>query len=245
MHDFKSALKEIQATQNKVILFMVFLRALLVFLTSFLFLSLFNFYYWGLSFTIAMIYFAVVLNKEVSSKNLVDLEKKNPFLAEKLRTAADHVNIVNYVVSRLHISVINALKNVPISSFIDIKQITYLLMAIIVASGAVLFASSNDLLIYDLKAGLESFSFKSDKGLLDGVVPNSLIDADVNLEDLNDDAQINEMALVANKDKPKRDLYLPEDIFEQSDKSFEETIPKKKRIYIRKYFGEIRKIGIE
>jgi len=245
MYEFKSALKEIQETQNKVILFMTILKALIVFLAAFLILGLFNFYTWGLSITMAMMYFAVTLHKEISTKTLVDLERKNPELAEKLRTAADHVNIVNYVVSRLHMHVISMLKNVKISTFIDIKQITYLILAVVVVSGAVLFANSNDLLIYDLKAGIESLSLTGDKDVLEGFVPNSLIEADVDIEDLNEDAQINEMALVAKKQKPKRDLYLPEDIFEQTDKSFEETLPKKKRIYIRKYFGEIRKYGIE
>ena len=64
-------------------------------------------------------------------------------------------------------------------------------------------------------------------------------------EDINDDALINEMALTLKKDTEERDLYLPDDIFDQSDKSFEEMLPKKKRIYIRKYFGEIRKYGME
>ncbi|MBT4540438.1 hypothetical protein HOC35_02905 [Candidatus Woesearchaeota archaeon] len=245
MHEFKSAIKEVRETQNKVVLFMNFLMALLVFLISFFVLSMFNFYYWGISITIAMIFFAVALHKSVNSKNLIEIEKKNPVLMERLRTAADYENVVNYVVSKLHMGVLKSLRDVPISSFIDIKKITYILLAIIVASGLVLFATSNDMLIYDLKSGLSTLSFGNDKNVLEGLVPNSLLEADVDIEDLNDDVLINEMALSTRRDNGMRDLYLPEDIFEQSDKSFEELLPKKKRIYIRKYFGEIRKYGID
>ena len=245
MHNFKSALNEIHATQNKVLLFMVALRTLLVFLISYMVLRLFNFYYFGLAIIIGMMYFAVILHKEISNKSLIEMERKNPELAEKLRTAADYSHVVNYVVSRLHVSVMSALKNVKVSSFLDIKKVTYVLLAVIVASGAVLFVASNDLVIYDLKAGLSSLSFGANKDLLDGLIPNSLIEADVDIEDLNDDAKINEMALTVKPEDEKRDLYLPEDIFEQSDQSFEELLPKKKKIYIRKYFGEIRKYGYD
>lgn len=245
MAEFRTALNEVYATQNKVILFMTFLKALIVFLLSFIILSMFNFFQWGLAIAIAMIYFAVKLHKEIDSKNLTEIERKNPFLAEKLRTAADYANIVNYVVSRLHASVLNSLKNVPISSFIDLKKVTYLLFMIILSSGAVLFVVSNDIMIYDLRAALASLSFEGNKDVLEGLIPNSLLEADISIEDLNDNAQVNEMAMSAKKEKEKRDLYLPEDLFEQSDKSFEEMLPKKKRIYIRKYFGEIRKYGFE
>ena len=245
MATFKSALDEIYETQNKVILFTVLLRTMVVFLVSFFIFGLFNFFYWGLSVAVAMIYFAVILHKEISSKKLTDIEKKNPFLAEKLRTASDYANVMNYVVSRLHLSVMKALKNVPISTFLDIRKITYMLLGIIICSGFVLFVASNDLLIFDLGSWVGSLSFKTDRDLLEGTIPNSLIEADIGVEELNEDAQINEIALTVKKEQPKRDLYLPEDIFEQSDKSFEEMLPKKKRIYIRKYFGEIRKYGYD
>jgi hypothetical protein len=245
MHEFKSAIKEIRETQNKVILLMTILKSFLIFLVSFFVLGLFNFYTWGLSITIFMIFFAVTLHKDVNSKTLLEIERKNPFLMEKLRTAADYENVVNYVVSRLHSSVLNALKVVPISSFINLKKMTYLLLAIVMASGLVLFATSNDLLVYDLEAGLSSLSFSTDKNVLEGLIPNSLLEADVDIEEINEDALINEMVLTVNNNNEERDLYLPDDIFDQSDKSFEELLPKKKRIYIRKYFGEIRKYGLE
>ena len=111
MHEFKSAIKEVRETQNKVVLFMNFLMALLVFLISFFVLSMFNFYYWGISITIAMIFFAVALHKSVNSKNLIEIEKKNPVLMERLRTAADYENVVNYVVSKLHMGVLKSLRD--------------------------------------------------------------------------------------------------------------------------------------
>jgi hypothetical protein len=245
MQEFKLALHEIKAMQNKVLLFMTFLKSLIVFLLSFCVLSMFNFYRWGFSFTIAMVYFAVILHKEVNSKNLLEVEKKNPILMEKLRTAADYENVVNFVVSKLQNTVIRALRDVPISSFIDMRKLTYLLLITIISAGAVLFVASNDIVIFDLSAALSSLDFKGDRGVLEGLVPSSLIDANVGLEELNDDALINEFALTAKKEPPKRDLYIPDDLFEQSDKSFEEMLPKKKRIYIRQYFGEIRKYGME
>lgn len=245
MEEFKSALHEIHATQNKVILLLTFLRAMIVFLLCFVVLKMFNLYFWGLSVTIGMIYFALTLHKDIHTKNLLEVERKNPLLAEKLRTAADYADVVNYVVSTLQVGVVKLLKNVPISTFIDMRKLTYLLLGVMLSSGAVLFVTSNDIIIYDLGSAISSFSFQGDRNMLEGIVPNSLLDAGVSVDDLNDDAQINEMALSALKEKPKRDLYLPEDIFEQSDKSFEETLPKKKRIYIRKYFGEIRKYGME
>jgi len=245
MPEFKNALNEIYATQNKIILFMTILRSLAVFLGVYFVLRLFNFYPFGLGFAVGMIYFGVKLHKDVSNKNLLEIEKKNPYLMERLRTAADYANTINYVVSRLHLSVLRALKAVNISSFIDIKKVSYLVISILLLTGLVIFSTANNIQIYDLREGLSSLSFLSGRNILGDLIPQTVLDADITVEDLNDNAIINELSNAAQQKLAPRDLYLPEDIFSTSDKSFEEQIPKKKRIYIREYFSQIRKYGME
>lgn len=244
MAEFRRALEEIYATQNKVILLMSFLRSLLMFLITYFVLKLFNFFELGLSAAVSIIYFGFILYHDINNRKLIDVERKNPVLWEKLRTAADYISSMNYVINRLQQNVLKSLGVVKVSSFLDLRRLVYISLIIVLFAGLNVASAGGNWLIYDLKAGLQSIHFGNGKGLLKELVPNSLAEADVNIEDLNADAELLDFAALS-KIPLKRDQYLPDDIFEESDLTFEEQMPKKKRLYIRKYFSEIRKLQFE
>ncbi|MEK6920398.1 MAG: hypothetical protein AABX82_00830, partial [Nanoarchaeota archaeon] len=76
--------------------------------------------------------------------------------------------------------------------------------------------------------------------LLKGHIAESLLGSSI--DDINDDFALNNLNNVntLRLQIPQESLVddLPEDIF--GGKSFEETLPKKKRIYIRNYFSKVR-----
>ena len=101
--------------------------------------------------------------------------------------------------------------------------------------------------IFDMAKFLEdtTFRFNLKERLLKGYIPDSLLGKNINIDDLNADSELmditNQMALRSITEEELLNM-LPQEIFTSSDVSFEETMSKKKRIYIRKYFSNIRNL---
>ena len=243
MVDFRKVLKEIDAVRNTVLLTFVFLDSAFIFLVTYLVLILFNFYP-ILSFIPALFYFVTEAYKRVSSKTLRDIEKQHPELHEKLRTAADTLGQENFMILRLRLQVLKAVKTIAMSSLINTKNIAKTIGKILCIAFLIIGATAYNVQIIDLQDVFQNTDFfgsLKDK-LLRGHIPDSLLDSD--MKSINENSALNDL----NNPRRLRQLLpdeqlvggLPEDIFKSSDKTFEESISKKKRIYIRNYFSKVR-----
>ena len=245
MEDIKSALHEVYSTQNKVIILTTFLEAIVVFLAVYTILLLINFYK-NISIIIAVGYFLYKSYQKINKKSLIDVEKKNPFLAEKLRTAADTLLFDNFVVQKLRETVIKDLSQVRVSTFIDIKKLFRITAIMCILAIVNIYLGIANIQIIDMEGIINGmdFNFNLKDKLLKGYVSQSLLDIDANINDINDDqqiAEIDDQIRLRESALLKKNEKLPEDLFKSSDKSFEESLSKKKRIYIRNYFTAIRK----
>ncbi|MBI5392512.1 hypothetical protein HZA96_01460 [Candidatus Woesearchaeota archaeon] len=245
MEEIKSALHEVYGTQNKVILLTTFLESIVVFLISYTVLLLINFFK-NISVIIAIGYFLYKSFKRINNKSLRDVEQRNPFLAEKLRTAADTLLFDNFMVQKLRESVLSDLSQVRISTFIDVRKLFKITAIMCLLAIVNIFLGVAHAQIIDLEAiiGGMDFDFNLKDKLLKGYVSQSLLDVNADLNDINKDSQIGEiddLMQLRNSNLMKKNEKLPDDLFKASDKSFEETTSKKKRIYIRNYFTSIRK----
>jgi hypothetical protein len=231
MDEFKQALREIYTVRAIAQLFMVLIEGIFVFLVIYLFLSLINLYR---ELTIIPVLFFVAYRswKVVTRKDLREVEREHPELAERLRTAADSLQHENFIVMKLRLSIIKTLRSMKISSFFNFKD---LMKKFIILIGVY------NIQIIDMEGIIEKGIFNTLKEqLLKGHLAESLLGS--SMDSINDDFAINNLNNVntLRLQIPQESMAedLPDDIF--GGKSFEETLPKKKRIYIRNYFSKVR-----
>ena len=143
MKSFKKVIKEINATFGILIVFDALLNSIIIFLLSFLVLSLFNFYP-NYAFLPATIYLIAFIIKKIIKNHLVDVEKNYINLDEKLRTAADNINKENPVVNELQSDIIKSMKYVHASSFINQRFTSYKILACIALSFTIVLLASFD-----------------------------------------------------------------------------------------------------
>jgi len=240
MDEFRQALREIYTVRDIAQLFMVIIEGIFVFLVIYLFLSLINLYR---EFTIIPVLFFVGYRawKVVKRKDLREVEREHPELAERLRTAADTLSHDNFIVMKLRLSIIKTLRSMKISSFFNFKDLLKKLGYITVLSFIIIMIGVYNIQIIDMESIIERGIFNTLKeSLLRGIIPDSLLGS--SMDNINDDFALNNLNNVntLRLQIPQEAMAeeLPEDIF--GGKSFEETLPKKKRIYIRNYFSKVR-----
>lgn len=240
MDDFKQALREIYTVRAVAQLFMVLIEGIFVFLVIYLFLSLVNLYR---EFTIILVLFFVAYRawKVVTRKDLREVEREHPELAERLRTAADTLAHDNFIVMKLRLSIIKTLRSMKISSFFNFMDLLKKLGYITLLSFVIILVGVYNVQIIDMEGIIEHGIFNTLKEqLLKGIIPDSLLGS--SMDNINDDFALNNLNNVntLRLQIPQESMAeeLPDDIF--GGKSFEETLSKKKRIYIRNYFSKVR-----
>lgn len=240
MDEIQKALREIYTVRSVARLFMVLVEGLFVFLVIYLFLSLINLYP---KYTIIPVLFFIGYRiwKVVTQKNLRAIEHEHPELAERLRTAADTLGQENFIVMKLRLSIIKTLRSMKVSSFFNFKDLLKKLGYITGISFIIILVGVYNIQIIDMEQIIENGIFNTlREKLLKGHIAESLFGSSI--DDINDDFALNNLNNVntLRLQLPQETLAedLPEEIF--GGKSFEETIPKKKRIYIRNYFSKVR-----
>lgn len=241
MDEFKKALREIYTVRTMAELFMVAIEGIFVFLVMYLFLSLINLYPKTLSFLATIFFLAYRAWKVMTKKDLREIERQHPELAERLRTAADTLYQENFIVMKLRLSIIKTLRSMKISSFFNFKELMKKLGYITLVSFVIIMVGVYNIKIIDMQEIIENGIFATLKEkLLKGHIADSLLGS--SMDDINDDFAVNNLNNLntLRLQIPQETLAsdLPEDIF--GGKSFEETISKKKRIYIRNYFSKVR-----
>lgn len=240
MDEFRRALREIYTVRVVAQLFIVLIEGLFVFLVIYLFLSLINLYR-QLSIIPALIFVAYRAWKVISRKDLREVEREHPELAERLRTAADTMHHDNFIVMKLRLSIIKTLRSMKVSSFFNFKELMKQLGYITLVSFIIILVGVYNIQIIDMESMIQNGILNSLKEkLLKGHIADSLLGS--SMDNINDDFAMNNLNNVnmLRLQIPQESLAtdLPDDIF--GGKSFEESLSKKKRIYIRNYFSKVR-----
>jgi hypothetical protein len=255
MKQFKKVVKEINRTLNELILFDVAVNTVLIFLSIYLFLALFNLYPVS-AILPAVVYFLMATLKKVNVNKMKTVESKYTALREKLRTAADNIELENPVVNELQEEVIRDIKKVGISSFLNPKNLSYRIFACILLAFTIVFVSTLHLSFLDLENLL-----KEAPGLLEDSLSRfgSAADfSDVNLtEDIYGEKEI---AILGNEEinikirpanfkvnvkeggkveEKKFDEIAAADVFIESAEVFEENVPVEEQELVRAYFRKI------
>lgn len=123
MKNFIKILKEIRFNFGSLTIFNHILNSLVIFLAGYLLLSFISFYPL-IALIPAIVYFIAETDIKIKKKHYKDIESAYPEINEKLRTAADNIELQNPFVEELQKEVAFEMKKVRISSFIDLKKIS-------------------------------------------------------------------------------------------------------------------------
>ncbi len=118
---FPKLIKEIDFTFNLIIFFFVLIRTCIVFIISFLVITVFIPQWW-LAFIPAIIYFAREKKSKGKINKLREIEKKYPALQDRLRTAKDNPDEGNVFIFDLHKEVLEKIREVNSSTFFNKKR---------------------------------------------------------------------------------------------------------------------------
>lgn len=124
---------EVKYELLKILLLSVFLEAAIVFLGTYLVLSLFSMPLWY-SGVVAALYFGSRFLYKSRGFDLKRIEERNPHLKEMLRTANDNKNVDSLMSHALFSEVINKMRRVSSGTFLSMEMILRRLAAIVILS---------------------------------------------------------------------------------------------------------------
>ncbi len=262
MKQFKQAVLEINHTLNSILLFDIFLSTAVVFLIIYFILLIvgYSVFY---AITPALVYFIIVLILKSKENKVRLVEKRYPKLDEKLRTAADNINMENEIVEELDREVIDDVKNVEISSFLDTRKTSMKIITTIVLCFVILLLTSFeiqplkiDLVVHRIIRGLD-ISGKSNESSnlamggpvgigdisLEGEIfgKSSSVEFGAREEKINIGTTGYEVNVRNIRDaRPQEfDELFPEEVFVESAAAFEENIPKEQQELVKAYFKKL------
>src|SRR3989344_9352316 len=133
MKQFSNVVREMNRTLNELILFDNLVNTTLVFLVFYLILSVFDFPAL-LALIPALLYLGFYSYMRFKAYKPLIVESKYAPLREKLRTAADNVNMDNPIAEELEYEVTREMKNVGLSMFINPRTLSYKIFAVMMIS---------------------------------------------------------------------------------------------------------------
>jgi hypothetical protein len=258
MKKFTKVLREINFTFNNIIFFNVFLTSILIFLSVYITLSLFNFYK-EYAMVPALLYFFIFSIKGITEKHLLEVERKYPFLNERLRTARDNIKMDTPIVDSLKSDIMHDMKYVNVSSFINEKKISYKILITIVLCFLLVFSSQFDLsfnlrdtakrasdFISNIREGNEEGGGgQQGHQRIAGSGASESMFGDPSIAEMGDeelDMMLKpsgyEIKLGSVKEAERREFeqLFPGDVFAESANVYQENIEKEKQDIVKNYF---------
>ncbi len=265
MKYFIRVINEIKSVLNALALFQTLLDTLLIFMLGF---SVLTFMDINVLFALvpALFYLILALHYRLSRNKLLQVEQKYPVLKEKLRTAADNLYEENPVINELHEEIVNELKNVEASSFINLFSFSYKILVALMLGVAIVVAAQNQVALDYKKIIFENPLVNYIKKTQE--VNKAVNSESVKLEGYGDESQIfGEETPLFKKDDQKLNVMIDASGFEinlkdqrqqedelstfpselcyrtqqgcETAESFNENIPKENTELIKKYFKNL------
>ncbi|MBI3036178.1 hypothetical protein HYY73_00255 [Candidatus Woesearchaeota archaeon] len=261
---FAEALKEVKASLLKVFLFEEMLNAILVFLVAYLIGSLFKISV-AVPLLLSIGYGAFSLYRELHLKPARMVETKYKDLKEKLSTAAEYAKVENRVVNELKAEVLQNLKKVEESSFLNEKRVYTKSVAAVVLCFVILLLSPFSISLFkhsfpnlfsaqDNSDAAAIAGFKLGKEKAKGEAPLALQQSNKGIygsptaaklgsEELKVILKPAGTELSTSNVKPPQELQFteqyPEEVVSVAAESMEERIPKEQQELVRRYFNNV------
>ena len=218
---------------------------------------------WYYSFVPFAIYFVFYLKRRARRINYKTVERKAPFLHEKLRTVADNLYKNNEIINSLNQEVLNRIRDVKISAFFDYNAIARRMMVLVSLCVIIIFVVSLNVRFLDFKGVVEKIESIPKKIVNepygDVFAPNGFLGegnkdiygeksiAELGTTELNLKISLlsNEIDVTNIGDVKEKEFKseFPTEIYAKAEASFEEDIPKEHQKIVKNYFNKISKTG--
>ena len=256
MKAIEKALKELKLSVYIVGLVSIFVDSLIVLLIFVLLLMIFAFH-WVYAVVPFLGFLTYRLFKFYHSRLLKNVEAKVPDLREALRTSAEHKKSDSDFVQMLHEDVVDNLRKVKMSYFLNFSDLFLRLVVLcsisflIVLVGVVNvefqgfdnFANEFNIpFISDDEIEVEDMELENVEGDTNiygdaRLAELSLDRLDLEMEPIESDININDISEVSKKDFAPP--MFPREIYTRYDVSFNERLPKENQRIIKRYFSKI------
>ncbi|MBI2652224.1 hypothetical protein HYX00_02055 [Candidatus Woesearchaeota archaeon] len=253
MKQFSNVVKEINRTLNEIILFENIVNTTLVFLVFYLILSILDFrpLY---ALVPALLYLGFYSYMSFKSYKPLIVEGKYAPLREKLRTAADNINLDNPIVEELDYEVTSEMKNVGLSMFINPKTLSYKIFAVMLLSFMIIFATTLNLKLLEFAKHKvpDIFDTKNLKGVGNFVAVKlntsddiygkddvaKLGDKELNIRLKPVDFKVN-VKEEGDVQKQKFETVFPKEMVVRETVAYEENIPQEQQELVKNYFKKL------
>ena len=253
MKQFSEVVREMNRTLNELIFFENIVNTTLVFLVFYLVLSVFDFKpLYALVPALAYLGFYSYMSFRSYKPGIV--ESKYAPLREKLRTAADNINISNPIVDELEYEVTSEMKNVGLSMFINPRTLSYKIFAVMLLSFMIIFATTLNLKLVEFaKYKVPAiFDTKNLKGVGNFVAVGINTSGDIYGKD--DVAKLGDKELnirikpvnfkvnVKEEGEFKKqnfEVTFPQDMAVKETVAYEENIPQEQQELVKNYFKKL------
>ncbi len=253
MKQFTSVVKEINRTLNEMTMFENIVNTTLVFLAFYLVLSVLDFHPLY-ALVPALLYLAFYSYMSLKSSKPLIVESKYAPLKEKLRTAADNVGRENPVVEELEYEVTSEMKNVGLSMFINPKMLSYKILAVMLLSFMIIFATTLDLKLLEFAKQKvpDIFETKGLKGVGNFVAVQlntsediygkddvaKLGDKELNIRLKPVDFKVN-VKETGETEQQKFETVFPKELTVKETAAYEENIPQEQQELVKNYFKKL------
>ena len=237
MSKFDERINELIDVLNEAALLNTILNTIIVFLISYIFFSLFNLFPISISTIISLLYLLYIWVKKSDFYDIKLVEKKFPFLKERLSTAKETINKDNFVINALRLDVSRRINHIDAISFFKAGRTVVKIIVILSLLFGILFVAANNIEIVDLNekigninfSGIFSFLFSSDE-------KDDKEKDELNLNDSIDAIQIDEI----QDNFKKEDFINLEDLEAIGSEEFIDSITEEEKEIVKKYFETIR-----
>ncbi len=255
MKGFKKLLSEMNFTLNSIEIFNDFLNGVMIFLIAFFVLSIFDLnpiYALVPSVIYIMVYLYIKLGKDKG----VIVESHYDILKEKLRTAEDNIKLENPVVDELQSEIMKDMKTVRVSSFLNIKSISFKIIGTIAMCFMIVifaFFNINFITIKDFLGGALGIDEPSKSEIIGtNIVPEVNLSEDIYGKESV--AKLGNMELgikiqpvgykvnVRETGKAEQRVFtttFPSEVFVESASVYEEKIPQEDHELVKNYFKKL------
>ena len=252
MKQFSNVVNEINRTLNEMILFENIVNTTLVFLVFYLVLSVLDLHpILALVPAAGYLGFYSYISLYRTSKPLM-VESKYAPLKEKLRTAADNLDKDNQIVQELEYEVTSEMKNVGLSMFINPKTLSYKILAVMVLSFLIIFATTANLKLLDFARRTVPDIFEGPKGVGNFVATKlntsediygkedvaKLGDKELNIRIKPVDFKIN-VKEEGEANYQKFESTFPNEFSVKETTAYEENIPQEQQELVKNYFKRL------
>ena len=253
MKQFASVVKEINRTLNEIVFFENIVNTTLIFLLFYFLLLIFNIT--PLYSLVPSLFYLIVFSylRFKASKPLI-VEGKYAPLREKLRTAADNIEMQNPVIEELEYEVTKEVKNVGLSMFINPKTLSYKIFGAMLISFLIIFVSTQNIKILEFAKSKvpDIFEKKGPKGVGNFIAAQLNTSEDIygkeNVAKLGDkelNIRIKPVNFKVNvkeegeSEQRQFESVFPQDMVVKETTAYEENIPQEQQELVKNYFKKL------